>query len=199
MTRRYWKRVGGTLVEEFLVVPRSAGVGPRRLDGVIIVDGDHRKASWKERINLDGHDIIVVQTKANRLGMYLMGQALFSRVVIEDRFKPADITHGRALCYRRCGPPSHRRAFRDRGHCGRAWRPQAQKKAAPTENSATTPDGFTQKQSDELQFPADWEDVTPKNVRPCRGVVFWRVGRWTVSSHQSVDLIPISAAWVAPT
>jgi hypothetical protein len=28
MTRRYWKRVGGTLLEEFLVVPRGPGVGP---------------------------------------------------------------------------------------------------------------------------------------------------------------------------
>ena len=91
MTRRYWKRVGGTLLEEFLVVPRGPGVGPRWLDGVIIMDGDHRIASRKERISLDGHDLIVVQTKAERVGMYLLGQALFSRLLVEDRCAPRSV------------------------------------------------------------------------------------------------------------
>jgi hypothetical protein len=27
MTRRYWERVGGTLLEEFLVVRRGRGIG----------------------------------------------------------------------------------------------------------------------------------------------------------------------------
>ena len=91
MTRRYWQRVGGTLLEEYLVVPRSPGVARRLIDAVVIVDGDRRIASMGERISLDGHDLIVVQTKSYRLGMYLMGQALFSRVLIEDRFTPKSI------------------------------------------------------------------------------------------------------------
>lgn len=91
MTHRYWKRVGGTLLEEYLVVPRSRGVGQRVVDAVIIVGGDYRIASRAENVSLNGHDLIVVQTKASRLGMYLLGQALFSRLLIEDRFAPRSV------------------------------------------------------------------------------------------------------------
>jgi hypothetical protein len=91
MTRRYWERVHGILLEEYLVVPRRPGVGQRVIDAVIIVDGEHRIASPGERISLDGHDLIVVQTKAYRVGMYLLRQAPFSRVLIEDRFTPRSV------------------------------------------------------------------------------------------------------------
>jgi hypothetical protein len=91
MTRRYWERVGGTLLEEYPVVLRSRGIGRRVVDAVIIVGGDHRIASRAENVSLDGHDLIVVQTKASRLGMYLLGQALFSRLLIEDRFAPRSV------------------------------------------------------------------------------------------------------------
>jgi hypothetical protein len=91
MTCRYWKRVGGTLLKECFVVPRGPGVGRRLIDAVIIVDGDRRIASPGESISLKGHDLIVVQAKAHRLGMYLMGQALFSRVLIEERFAPRSV------------------------------------------------------------------------------------------------------------
>lgn len=91
MTRRYWNRVGGTLLEEHLVVRKGKGVGRRLLDAVIVLDGDHRIASRGESVILDGHDLIVVQTKAERLGMYLLGQALFSRLLIENRFAPKSV------------------------------------------------------------------------------------------------------------
>ena len=91
MTRRYWQGVGGTLVEEFMVVPGRRGVGRRLVDAIIIVGGEDRIASRGEQINLQGKDVIVVQTKAHRLGMYLMGQAFFSRVLIEDRFEPRSV------------------------------------------------------------------------------------------------------------
>ena len=97
MTRRYWERVGGTLVEEYLVVPPGRGFGMRMVDAVIIVGGDQRIASRAESISLRGHDLIVVQTKAHRLGMSLLGQALFSRLLIEDRFAPRSI-RAVALC-----------------------------------------------------------------------------------------------------
>ena len=86
MTRRYWERVRGTLLEEYLIVRSRPGVGRRMIDAVIIEDGDHRIASRGETVSLDGHDIVVVQTKASRLGMYLLGQAFFSRELIKDRF-----------------------------------------------------------------------------------------------------------------
>jgi hypothetical protein len=64
---------------------------PRVVDAVIIVGGDHRIASRAENVSLDWHDLIVVQTKASRLGMSLLGQALFSRLLIEDRFAPRSV------------------------------------------------------------------------------------------------------------
>jgi hypothetical protein len=100
MTRRYWERVGGTLLEEYLVVPRGPGIGQRLIDAVIIVDGDHRIAGSRleqSRVSLDGHDLIIVQTKADRLGMYLLGQALFSRLLIERRSAPRSV-RSVALC-----------------------------------------------------------------------------------------------------
>ena len=99
MTRRYWERVGGILLEEYLVVPPSPGVGWRRVDGVIIVGGDHRIASGEERrsISLDGHALIIVQTKVSRLGMSLLGQALFSRELVKERFAPRSV-RAVALC-----------------------------------------------------------------------------------------------------
>jgi hypothetical protein len=94
MTRRYWERIRGTLLEEYLVVPpHPPGVGRRRIDAVIIEGGDHRIASRAESVSLsfDGHDIVIVQTKALRLGMYLLGQAFFSRELIKDRFAPRSV------------------------------------------------------------------------------------------------------------
>ena len=59
----------------------------------IIKGGDHRIASQAENfsLSLDGHDIVIVQTKALRLGMYLLGQAFFSRELIKDRFAPRSV------------------------------------------------------------------------------------------------------------
>ena len=90
-TRRYWKSIGGLLIEEFPAVrlDRETGTGKRLIDGIIIPDAE-------ERIQIGGtfdfhsRDIIVVQTKKNRLGMYLMGQAFFSREIMR-RFEPASI------------------------------------------------------------------------------------------------------------
>ena len=97
LIHRYWKRVGGTLLQEFLVVSRRPGVGRRSVDAVIILDGDYRIASPEERLSLDEHDLIVVQAKANRLGMSLMGQALFSGELIKNHFTPRTIRNV-ALC-----------------------------------------------------------------------------------------------------
>jgi hypothetical protein len=89
MLLRYWERVGGSLAEEFPAVRASAGVAPRRLDGVIVLDGEHRRVAPAD-LDLAGRDIIVVQVKRGRLGMYLMGQALFSGELMK-RFMPASI------------------------------------------------------------------------------------------------------------
>jgi hypothetical protein len=95
MMRRYWKQIGGTLIEEFPAVKGSATCGPRRLDAVILPNGKHRIAHWSE-VDIEGQDIIIVQTKAHRLGMHLMGQTVFSLELMRA-FKPKSI-RAIALC-----------------------------------------------------------------------------------------------------
>jgi hypothetical protein len=89
MTRWYWTQIGGTLVEEFCAVRRGPCCGTRLLDGVIIKGGDHRIARQGD-VSIEGEDIVIVQAKASRLGMYIMGQVLFSAQLME-RFKPRSI------------------------------------------------------------------------------------------------------------
>jgi hypothetical protein len=97
MIRAYWRRVGGTLIEEFPAIRRTATCGQRLLDAVILPNGETRIAHWRE-VSLEGEDVIVVQAKAHRLGMYLMGQAFFSAQLLE-RFKPTSV-RSVALCAR---------------------------------------------------------------------------------------------------
>ena len=89
LTRRYWESVGGTLIEEFPAVGKSPTNSRRLMDGVIILNEAHRIAKATE-VDIAGKDIIVIQTKANRLGMYLMGQAFFSKEVMK-KFNPKSI------------------------------------------------------------------------------------------------------------
>ena len=95
MIRWYWKRAGGTLIEEFRAVKRTETCGQRLMDGVILPDGPHKIAT-RHDVELEGQSIIVVQAKRGRLGMYLMGQALFSRELMR-KFKPKSI-RSVALC-----------------------------------------------------------------------------------------------------
>ena len=88
-TRRYWQEVGGTLIEEFPAVRRGKHRGPRLLDGVIVPDDAFEIRNYKD-VEIADRDIIVVQTKDMRLGMYLMGQAFFSAKLMEA-FWPASI------------------------------------------------------------------------------------------------------------
>jgi hypothetical protein len=85
----YWEQVGGTLIEEFCAVSGSRSCGRRPLDGVIIKGGEKRIARQSE-VSVEGQDVIVVQTKASRLGMYLMGQALFSAQLMQG-FNPRSV------------------------------------------------------------------------------------------------------------
>ncbi len=95
MTRWYWKQIGGTLVEEYPAVRRSEGTGQRLIDGVIIQNNKTKIAHWKE-VSIEGEDIIVIQTKRGRLGMYLMGQTFFSAELMK-RFNPKSVK-AVALC-----------------------------------------------------------------------------------------------------
>ena len=81
--------MGGTLIEEFPAVRPGPGRGQRLIDAVIIPDGPF-EIKTARKVDISGKDIIVVQTKVRRLGMHLMGQAVFSAKLME-RFSPSSI------------------------------------------------------------------------------------------------------------
>ncbi len=89
MLWRYRDLVGGTLAEEFPAVRGSRTASPRRPDGVIVPSDVRRRVSPRE-LEVGGRYIIVVQVKTGRLGMNVMGQALFSRELMKT-FGPASI------------------------------------------------------------------------------------------------------------
>lgn len=84
LTRRYWQSVGGLLIEEYLLVESSHDRGPRRLDGLIVL-GEPTRIADSKIFDITGRDVIAIQTKASRLGMYLMGQCLFSLRLLEKK------------------------------------------------------------------------------------------------------------------
>ena len=96
MILQYWEAVGGTLITEFQAVPRSDGVGRRLIDAVILPALPKRKAHWRD-LSIENQDVLAIQAKAHRLGMYVMGQAIFSARLIRQRFKPRSV-RGVILC-----------------------------------------------------------------------------------------------------
>lgn len=97
MTRWYWEQIGGTLIEEFCVVPAGKGQGRRAVDGLILPDGKHERLPPGTSLDISGRDVVVVQTKSRRLGMNLMGQTLFSAELVQKRFSPRSVI-AVALC-----------------------------------------------------------------------------------------------------
>ncbi len=95
LIERYWRRVGGTIVFEFLMVQSSTTCGKRCLDALILPNKETKEAKASD-IYLEGEDIILAQAKYSRVGMYLMGQALFS-VELMRRFNPG-LIRSIALC-----------------------------------------------------------------------------------------------------
>lgn len=96
MTRKYWQSVGGTLVEEFLLVKGSDTAGKRLVDGVIIKNEETKIAKTHE-VDLAGKDVIVLQAKYKRLNMPVIGQAIISKLLIEKHYSPRSVT-AVALC-----------------------------------------------------------------------------------------------------
>lgn len=81
-TRMYWESVGGLLIEEFIAVSGTKHQGRRPVDGLIIL-GEDKALSSETTYDITDKDVIVIQTKQSRLGMYLLGQAYFSKVLIQ--------------------------------------------------------------------------------------------------------------------
>jgi hypothetical protein len=96
-TRKYWKEVGGLLIEEFVAVEGNKFQGRRVIDAVIILGEKEEKYSGNF-FDVKDKDVIVVQTKTGRIGMYLLGQAFFSKYLLEMH-KPRSI-RSVAICGR---------------------------------------------------------------------------------------------------
>ena len=88
-TRKYWQGVGGLLIEEFIAVKPTKNQAVRVIDGVIVT-GRETEIHEKNFFDIAGQDVICIQTKKGRLGMNVMGQAFFSRELLE-RFNPKSI------------------------------------------------------------------------------------------------------------
>lgn len=88
-TRKYWDQVGGLLIEEYVAVRNSANQGRRLIDAIIVL-GEKKKIYVGSSFDLTDRDVIVVQTKRSRLGMSLLGQVFFSKMLIQ-KFKPRSI------------------------------------------------------------------------------------------------------------
>lgn len=90
-TRKYWNSIGGLLIEEFTAIPGDSKneIGKRLIDGIIVLD-EPKHIQTGGKFDFTGKDIIVLQTKKERLGMYLMGQAFFSREIMK-RYNPNSI------------------------------------------------------------------------------------------------------------
>ena len=95
LTRWYWHQVGGLLIEEFPLVKGSKGASPRFLDGLIVL-GEEAAISESRDFRIEGRDVVAIQTKASRLGMYLMGQCVFSLELVK-RLNPRSV-RSVALC-----------------------------------------------------------------------------------------------------
>ncbi len=79
ITKCFWETcANGTLLLEYPLVRRSPTCARRLVDALILPDQPHRIAATREYPSIRGRHVIVVQTKDMRLGMYLMGQAVFS-------------------------------------------------------------------------------------------------------------------------
>ncbi len=93
MTEWYWREVlkKGTLIKEYIAIERTkdGSNASRYLDGLVILDGPF-KTSDDVRMDIQGKNVVVIQSKNKQLGMYLMGQALFSRELIL-RKKPKSV------------------------------------------------------------------------------------------------------------
>ncbi len=90
-TIKYWETIEGLLIEEYLVIPASKDktVGKRLIDGIIVL-GEVKSIQKGGSFDFKGRDVVAIQTKSTRLGMYLMGQAYFTREILK-RFNPKSI------------------------------------------------------------------------------------------------------------
>ena len=84
MTKAYWAKrpEKGTLYLEFPICGR-------RIDGLVVLDGSNSKEALSAKrapklAELSGKQVIVLQTKRNKLGMGVAGQTIISKTLLEQ-------------------------------------------------------------------------------------------------------------------
>lgn len=84
MTKAHWakRREKGTLYLEFPICGR-------RIDGLVVLDGSNSKEAVSAKrapklAELSGKQVIVLQTKRNKLGMGVAGQTIISKTLLEQ-------------------------------------------------------------------------------------------------------------------
>jgi hypothetical protein len=79
MTEGFWlSQAPGLFIAEYPLVRRAKDRSVRLVDGLISPDEPHGRGRSHDYASLTGKRVIVIQTKPGRMGMYGMGQALFS-------------------------------------------------------------------------------------------------------------------------
>ncbi len=77
LTLRYWMAIGGgTLCFEYPIVRFGPTNERRYLDGLICPNGPTEIVNWSD-FSIPGKDLLAIQTKRGRLGMYLIGASSF--------------------------------------------------------------------------------------------------------------------------
>ncbi len=93
------KKIGGTVVWEFRMTQGSKSSGRRFLDALVVANRrSNEQYRWPDAPEdlrsgkaLTGQHVILVQASDGRLGMYVMGQALFSRLLMEKWCRPHQV------------------------------------------------------------------------------------------------------------
>ena len=83
MTEGFWlSQANGMFFAEYPLVRLAADRATRLVDGLILPDEPHGRGNWRDHASLSSRRVIVIQAKVGRMGMYLMFQALFSRLAL---------------------------------------------------------------------------------------------------------------------
>jgi len=84
MTKAHWakRKENGTLYLEYPIYGR-------RIDGLVVLDGNSSKVAVSAKRapklpELSGKQVIVLQTKRNKLGMGVAGQTIISKTLLEQ-------------------------------------------------------------------------------------------------------------------
>jgi hypothetical protein len=83
LTLEFWRSIGrGTLMLEYPVVSGERDSQRRAVDALIILDGEFEQRPWATAPDLAGRPLMIIQTKAHRTDATLLGQAVFSPILL---------------------------------------------------------------------------------------------------------------------